>query len=713
VAGTGKKFAQLVRAQENNNNPHIMTQEPFKKDSFSESFPIKDVVEWTRDSTGGSRLFLTPIQRSVVWRNSQIINYWDSLLRGYPTGLMMVHRCKDEASQARTLGGDLCEVRAGDFQLFDGQQRLTAILLGLGEGQLKDRLKLWVDLGMDPSADSGLLFQLRVSSTGQPFGYQPQWPNEKPSISKRREKIDGWVEANNLPQFESQHAFIAVAGKDLIDAVYAVPLDDVISLLSKGEQPAIDELMRGVPPAKIESKIESFVRSLGAALKLPILFQLINQKLVEDGQEYKRFFGRLGQGGTALTNDELTYSIIKYHFPQVDKRMREITEGAAGQVAGEVNLVLAAVRVAKVSALGNASDDWQRPNPAFVSRLMEFSGVREEFQRMIPVDSGGRLKELLESIRQRLEYKETTNDSGLPVILLARLPHQLVDVLLLMESQRQPQEKQAQSLPVFVLYWLLFVVDSEKAANIIFKRFCLKEADWQPRSDKNLIRFFEKEGVSRRLPCLELLDEVRNEIQHGPKLLRVGKDRFVTLDANKDHPAGDALRVLSTDGELFRRALLWLQRKYLTKRFHNYDPTSSRDADLPIDLDHLIPHSKFGFNWSYRSSSLNFDDADENFRHRRGTVGNSLGNRRWLDAPDNRRRQDGKIEDCDGGRDIIEGVPDWNALIGKNPWGQDDVATFQKMIDLRTITIYEHLLITGGLKEYVTEPATTLVSSKP
>jgi hypothetical protein len=689
-----------------------MTQEPFKKDAFSESIPIKDVVAWTQDSTGGSRLFLTPIQRSVVWRNSQIINYWDSLLRGYPAGLMMVHRRKDDVSLARTLDGNTCKVRADDFQLFDGQQRLTAILLGLGEGQLKDRLKLWVDLGMEPSADSGLLFQLRVSSTGQPFGYQPQWPNEKPSLSIRREKTVGWVKANNLEKFVSQKAFGLVKGQDLIDAVHAVPLHDVISLLNKGERMAIDDLMRGVPP----SKIESFVRSLDAALKLPILFQLINKTVVEDGQEYIRFFGRLGQGGAALTNDELTYSIIKYHFPQVDKRMREITEGAAGRVAGEVNLVLAAARVAKVSALGNNSDDWQiygRPHPAFISRIMGLSGVREEFQRMIPLDSGGRLKELLESIRQRLEYKETTNDSGLPVILLARLPHQLVDVLLLMEFQRQPLEDQSQSLSAFVLYWLLFVVDSEKAANIIFRRFCLKEADWQPHSDKNLIRYFEKEGVSRRLPGLELLAEVRNDIQRGTHLLRAWGERFVILDANTDHPTGDALRVLSTDGELIRRALLWLQREYLAERFSNYDPTSIRDEDLPIDLDHLIPHSKFGENWPNQRKRLSFLDEKENFRYLRWTVGNSLGNFRWLDASDNRGRKDDKIEEDDGERDIIDRVSDWNTLINKTSWSEDDVAAFQKIIDLRTITIYENLLKKSGLKDYVTEPVPMLVSTKP
>jgi hypothetical protein len=467
-------------------------------------------------------------------------------------------------------------------------------------------------------------------------------------------------------------------------------------------------------PAIPADRLETFVHAIARALRTPVLFQVIDPEVIEQEDNYIRFFGRLGQGGTALTNDELTYSIIKHRFPEVHERMREITEGAAGRVAGEVNLVLAALRVAKVSAPWNNSGDWQicgRPHPAFVSCLRNYPRVLEEFQRMIPVGSGGRLKELLESIRQRLEYNQTTTPGGLPVILLARLPHQLVDVLLLMESHLG-QAEDAYLLPAFVLYWLLFVVDGDKAANIIFRRFCLKEADWQPSSDKQLIRLFEEQGISRRLPSLEFLGAAREEIRRGTHLLRAWGDRYAVLDANKDHLTGDALRVLSTNGELIRRALLWLQREYLAGRFPDYDPTSSRDEDLPIDLDHLIPYTKFGVDWRHQQKCLGFPDDNENFRNLRWTVGNSLGNYRWLDASDNRSRQANKIENSEGERDIIEKVPDWNVLIEKNPWNEDDVAAFQKRIDLRTITIYEHLLTMGGLKDFVTEPAMKLVPSK-
>ena len=48
-----------------------------------ETIAAEEVVAWTKGA-GASRLFLPPIQRSVVWKNAQVINYWDSLLRGYP-----------------------------------------------------------------------------------------------------------------------------------------------------------------------------------------------------------------------------------------------------------------------------------------------------------------------------------------------------------------------------------------------------------------------------------------------------------------------------------------------------------------------------------------------------------------------------------------------------------------------------------------------------
>ena len=470
---------------------------------------ITDVMGWTKEGVEG-RLFLPPIQRSLVWRNSQIVNYWGSLFRGYPAGRMMVHHPQKDQFRARTAEGKVSKIRVDDFLLFDGQQRLAAILLGFGEGQLTDHLKLWVDLGSETPGDSDLRFILRISSTGQPFGYQPAAPNEEFPFSQYRNKAEEWIKRSGLDHFNSEQVFNAVGAGDLIDATCAVPFPEIVTLFQKhGSAGAVTTLKVRYPSIPAD-RWEAFVPALNVVLNRPIVFQLIKPDVIEDEAEYIRFFRRLGQGGTALTNDELTYSIIKYHFPWVPERMKEITpREQAGWLASEVNLVLAALRVAKVSAPWGDPGDWQifgRPQPAFISRLKEeLPGVREEFQCLIPNSSGGRLKELLESIRQRLVYDEKTNPSGLSMILLVHLPYQLIEVLLLMAANPQPQGESQNFLPAFVLYWLLFIADSENAANIIFKRFCQKDADWQPHPDQKLIRHFEERGVSRRWPDLKLL----------------------------------------------------------------------------------------------------------------------------------------------------------------------------------------------------------------
>ena len=56
-------------------------------------------------------------------------------------------------------------------------------------------------------------------------------------------------------------------------------------------------------------------------------------------------------------------------------------------------------------------------------------------------------------------------------VLLARLPHQLIDVLILMESP-PPTTGGARDFPslAFVLYWLLFVVDFGKRQPASFSK---------------------------------------------------------------------------------------------------------------------------------------------------------------------------------------------------------------------------------------------------
>ncbi len=669
---------------------------PFASGSPVATIPAHEVVAWTR-RTGSDRLLLPPIQRSLVWRNIQILNYWDSLLRGYPAGLMMVHPARSAGSGAflaRTADGVTCPTSAGDFQLFDGQQRLSALLLGYGHGQLARKLRLWVDLGVDSEPGSGLLFQLRVSSSGQPFGYQAAAPNQKFSLGQRTSKIEAWRKDRNLATFDPREAFEAVKGSDVIGGVCTFPLVELIDLVAAADPAARLKLLQDTPGLAGE-RLDVFLSALDGALGRPILFQRIDEAVLAEESEYIRFFGRLGQGGTALSQDELTYSIIKHQYPEVHDRMTEIMRGPAGRLTGEVNLVLGAIRVAKVLSGWKHDNIWQvigRPNPSFVSQLKELPEVEAAFQELIPSKPGGRLVTVLEGIRERLVYHRDRNPGGLPMMLLARIPHQLVDVLLLLAHL--PDERPGEDpLPAFALHWLLFVSDNDRAASHVFRQFVEARPSTLAGGLPTWIDQFERDGIAHPIPLPARLPAILDEVRAGNHRLREWSERFTGLDADADRPKGNSLRVLSSQRELIKRALLWLQRKQLSESYPHFDPTSEDDEDLPIDLDHRIPSEIFGFHWRKRFHRLAFEDSDGNFFHGRNRVGNSLGNFRWLDASENRSRSDGPLEPDD----LVPDVDPWNRLIEKATWDLEDAAAFQCLIDEQTITLFHALLEEGGI----------------
>jgi len=703
-----------------------------RKESYHELFcepqkpadlTLMSVVNWMRADTGG-RLLLPPIQRSVVWTNEQIIHYWDSLLRGYPPGLMMVHPA---SNKGRDADGKTIETQKDDFQLFDGQQRMTAILLGFGMGQLKNNYKLWVDLNVDPNKNSDLKFQLRINSIGQPFGYKSEAPNQKIELNKRREKWKSWKQKKN-GNINLIEVFKEVDGDDLIDAKCIVSLENILSsIVCLGRDQTIIELTS--KKKGNDQRVDEFVDALKNALNSKIIFQKVSPDIVADQKEYIRFFTRLGQGGTRLSDDELTYSIIKYNYPEIHDRMKDIMSGDSGRIAGEVDLVLSALRVSKTLTPWEQAMEWEvigRPSPAFVSQLKERKEVESKFLELIPQEQqNGLLKASLVNIRKGLDYAEITHPEGLPAMLLAQLPKELVDVLILFSCKRgviNSWDDEKANLRAFVQHWLFFIRDDAKAAWLVYQQVFKNtsnndtNADWIFTQEFicNIIKDFEREGIAYTIPSSGEIPKLEAEVKNQDHFLLPWEDRFTALDRDTQHKPGDSLRTLSTNPKLIKRALMWLQRKYLSIEFPGYDPTSDRDEDLPVDLDHLIPHDLFGFNWNgcYRKLDediINDKDTSDNFWRFRNTIGNSLGNYRWLSSSDNRGRGKSFFTPLQNNGDLVVNHNDWNSLIKAqedgNKWSKAHIAKFQQLIDLRTLALYKMMLTETGIENLLWKKA--------
>jgi len=646
-----------------------------------------------------------------VWSNEQIINYWDSLLRGYPTGIMFFHRVTKiesaNGSKARDKDDITCEANEGDWLLIDGQQRMAAVLLAFGEGRLQDDRKLWVDFGTHPKDKSGLRFQLRITSTGQPFGYEPDRPNTKFELRKRQDK---WLELREQFRDDSPgEVFQKLEGDKLIDVKCAVSFSEVCNSLAEiGADKSVATFAKRQDA--LEQIARDFIEALESVLKSRVVLQEIDSKIMSEPDELIRFFGRIGQGGTRLSDDELTYSIIKHQYPNIHDQITDIMDGP-GRIIGEVDLVLAALRTAKAIALADDKDfkEWDiigRPNPASASKLVQ--KVRLEFTKLIPEQRDGpaNLKIVLENLRRAVSYDKKECPDGLPPILLARLPKQLVEIIIFFSVKRGvdcPWDQDASKiLRAFMLHWLLFVGNDDKAAWHAFA--CAIEAHWTfcQASISGLVLKYENEGIARYLARKEAWPGLRAEVEmrENPHEIREWAKRFIAAD--RDRKPGEALRVLSTNNELIKRALMWLQRDYIIEKFPNYDPTSGRDEDLPIDLDHIVPHALFGFDWRYKEKRLEPKAISDNFRWQIGTLGNSLGNFRWIAASDNRKKGKGPYEplSIDGQLDLVSNPDHWNKVIPQDnrPWTIEDIADFQRMVDLRTLDLYERILTGSGIE---------------
>lgn len=696
----------------------------FNGNSTVEVLPILDLVDWfSQKVPEGGRLRLPPIQRSLIWSNEQILNYWDSLLRGYPAGMMMVHRMipvLDDKSYGRNSDNHTERTFEDDLYLFDGQQRLATILLGLGAGALAATHRIWVDLG-DLQSSDGRLFKLRINSTGQPFGYAQDLPNQKLELRLRRAAFEEWhkdSEQKSIPPNEIFDALAKQKTAPLVGAECAINLARILSSLKESGPETTCRWMEELPGAE-STTVATFVDKLQTSFNVEIVLKLVPKSILDE-ENYVRFFTRLGQGGTKLSNDELIYSLIKNRYPHVHDRMQSIVN-SAGRITSEVNLILAALRIAKNQAPWQDAKDWEkvvRPWPELIYRLRDERQIMKEtedyFLSLVPNhappnDGKERLLTALKNLREGLEYREKDNPAGLPNMLLARFPRQLLDVLLLFSIRRGeelPWENEQRSLLItFALHWLIFVGNDDKAGNLCFDTMSMNDWVLDLRAISTLIRRFEAEGIARHIPVEGDWRKLDEEIKGRKQRLATWSERFHSVDG-ADRKPGEALRIITTNRELVMRVLLWLQRSYVAQRFPDYDPVSTRDDDLPFDLDHVIPYKLFGADFRTVSPKLDLIAADLSaFRNNRGAIGNSLGNYRWLDASVNRGRGADLIEDeqaqvpllCDE-IDRCEWNPVIEARLLEGRWSKEDVAKFQRLIDKRSLHLVKKLVDESGIR---------------
>jgi len=663
----------------------------------------------SRDAIDGPVVGIPPLQRSVLWRPHQIVDLWDSVLRGFPIGSMLMQ----ERECGRTTRRDdktVIESQHG-FDLLDGQQRAIALLLGWTPTN-KDKC-LWIDFSQP--VPKGKKFALYLTSKAQPFGYKPN--GDRHGVDERRQARKHFDE-------ETKGAFSATYDHDLLDlpqlkfwprkpkpsgAKHAVPLDLALKAClaqSKRDWRVICQNDYELPFDKsdVTERIDKFHETVELIRNSEIA--LIKVAMVIKPEELRLLFDRVGQNGTVLSKEEQLYSILKQNDPYAFDVVHRLCN-TAGHILSPSKIVMAAIRCSSVAT--DPKKNVSTPSPEGFQRLFKEIDFKRELRKLIPeggeeltpardsLPDASDIARLSEILVNALKFKGD-NDIGLPSVLFPAFGGRLYEILIFwlfhncdndIRRAQKITENSRDELLRFVLFWLVFIENADRGADCALKYLITKKFENFPENDV-------------------YLEVVRGDGRGQNARSLIKKERFAAVIAPDSpaqfRPKDQRFRDPSENNEKSflvqrfwgarTRLLPWIQRRYLQTKFTEYKPLLGYENEVPFDYDHICAQKEVGA-WNVYWKDRDFlRDSIGNFWILHGSLNRSLGG---LNVQDKLSGSD--IQDLDDRQTFFEAreeafgenvLPLWMKLNASNGiWPAERGADFQDAVEKRTIWLYE------------------------
>lgn len=709
---------------------------------------ISEWLDWAAGKCKKQEIALPMIQRGFVWKPNQIIELWDTLLRGMPIGSLMV---SESMGKGTGLTGDRKLREGGDncLGLIDGQQRTLAMLVGWPLPSDTPYIhRLWVDFADDP--EPGQLLRLRVTTLNQPFGFQRNDPNSKLSLDEKRRAREafhggnhGKQEARKLNQVElkKQQQDYFNKGRPFVPSSHPSLTVDMRELVGYWEKSngknwsdmvmeEIKKINYNALPDGVKLKVDERICILEKGLKqlfeaeIPLLrvknefFDNATPNQSDAEPPLAVLFKRVGSNATALSNADYIYSILKHLSPDLHSMVNELQgQNHAASLLTATDLVMSALRLAAAKADGVADND----NPD-----------KNTFHRLHPKVKGHLdqvLKDIgsyFEIVQTALLYEGDSNKNGLPVHIFPHFGRPLVQVLLRLAHAgyltKDIKIDRRKDVLRFVLYWMQWVEDAPRASLIAFSEIKTWREDGRDDLGKQIYNkiFEENRGLQIfsptalcDIPHLVFSDKITIE---SPRPLR-GESRFQMANAPDDvRKALDTYRHWWRPWTHRHPMLLWLQRAYVATQPWP-DPMAGNEEDTPYDYDHILPQGHWnGWRGLRNRTDKLIDFVAEGEYGAHTLTGHAIGNVRVWDSSEN--RSDGadspqvKSSDCSEQwfeRSLIdrEGKEDkyWFGspadVKERSVWDADRTRAFQSAVEHRTFNLYKKLFEEAGFENWL------------
>lgn len=243
---------------------------------------VGDVIE--------GRVGLPDLQRPFVWKDSDVRDLLDSMLKGYPIGYCILWEAPDDQEDKKSsIGLNDKSYSTPKELVIDGQQRLTALVSSLYGISVKDQT---------------------FSDRTIRIAYDP--------IAREFHTWDAAVEKDARYISDVSEAFRAKRNNEIVEF-----REDYIDRLNeanaKRELPVLSPKER----AAVENGINELL-NLETTYVIPILS--ISNKA--DEEQMSQIFIRVNSGGTKLTEDDFIMTLLSVYEPQTRQRIEDWCEAS-------------------------------------------------------------------------------------------------------------------------------------------------------------------------------------------------------------------------------------------------------------------------------------------------------------------------------------------------------------------------------------------------
>jgi hypothetical protein len=577
---------------------------------------LTELVKLVNDET----LELPDVQRGFVWKTYQIEDVWDSLLRGFPVGSIIV----SEKNDGNTL------------QLLDGQQRTTSIVLGFSNiedaheatilNSSSRHIRIFIDM-KKPDVE-GRHFIFRVITRSHPWGYEIN-DNKKPlAVAARSEAMDFWninddIFGHPIEKFYPWDSYAplplnifinSAIQRDTIDTLtnklihwvntikpenkneidkeklchwfaYLYCLEDDFDEQKCSSTYSIDDIYERIKRMIENYRIPMLPLDLEYAAS-DIVGDNIKSKTGEETEtdekeddalkdDIEEIFIRLNTSGIPLAGEELNYSIAKSN---INRGLQKNIENACHGIMKPSRFIALAYRLFQNCKTENNNSIDMRANPKQFQREMKanvqkFADFLDEILN----------KDLLGTIQKILKYGENGIDGYKSEIADYRLPYPLFVKI----AAKAPEA-------MFVLMYRVykmrdtFIYDTERHRKMIGIMLLFM---WHGQYLQKIW------GAVKILPAEKMWNNTVIDMMYG-KECPVPKDNSF-LQPIKD-PNGNADIWTSMRDNQFleffanvmcnKEILLYIQRKFIAASgFFPDNFFELEDTNMPFDYDHISP----------------------------------------------------------------------------------------------------------------------------